>query len=104
MTEAAFLPNPIALSNGVTARIELIPMPQPDARGRYAPQQDCEIHLSFFRGDLLLQRLPWHTVINGAENVQLADGTALGPNDLYELDLSGWDQMIDFGLFPGALT
>lgn len=99
-----FLSSPINLSGGTVARIELIPMPEPDENGRYKPRQDCEIQVSLFRDEKLIERRPWDTVICGAAAVTLADGSSLNEDDLYELDSAGWDQMIDVGLIPGAFV
>jgi hypothetical protein len=100
----AFLPKPIRLPSGVVAKIELIPMPKPNERGRYEPRQDCDIQVSLFRDENLIERRRWDTVICGAAVVALADGSTLNEEDLYELDTAGWHQMIDVGLVPGAFV
>lgn len=103
MSMDIFLPNPITLPSGVVAKIELIPMPQPDEQGRYRPRQDCDIQVYLFRGESLIERRPWDSVICGKARIALVDGSELVEEDLYELDSSGWDQMIAVGLCPGAL-
>lgn len=105
MTQTSeFLPNPIDLPSGVVARIQLIPMPQPDEHGVYKPRQDCDIQVSLYRNDMLIEIRRWDTLICGESNVALVDGTTLSEDDLDELDAAGWDQMMDVGLIPGALV
>ena len=106
MTKAAdqFLPTPIMLPSGVMARIALNPMPKPDERGRYKPRQDCDIQVSLYRDDNLIESRRWDTLICGESNVVLVDGTTLSEDDLDELDSTGWDQMMAVGLVPGSLV
>lgn len=104
MTTPTFLPTPIPLPRGVVAKIELTPMPQPGRDGRYPPSTDTAVHLSFFRDDVLLERRYWHTVICDAPAVTLADGTTLDADDLEALDAAGWDQLLHYGVMPGALV
>lgn len=103
MTQASqFLPTPIDLPGGATARIELIPMPQPDENGRYKLRQDCGIRVSLYRDDKLIESRRWDTLICADTTVVLADGTTLSEDDLNELDVAGWEQMMDVGLVPGV--
>lgn len=99
-----FLPKPINLPNGMVARITLTPMPQPDGQGRYQPDHVEEIRLSFFRGEKLIEERRWETVICGEAVVTLADGSMLDEENLEVLDSAGWDQMLNFGVMPGALV
>ena len=99
-----FLPRPIHLPSGVVARIELFPMPLPDGQGRYQPRQDCEIQVSLYRGNTLIDRRRWDTLICGAPSVTLADASTLNEDDLDELDADGWDQMCSVGLIPSAFV
>ncbi|MGF6813168.1 hypothetical protein OKW30_008385 [Paraburkholderia sp. Clong3] len=95
-----FLPNPIALPSGVVARIELIPMPKPDAAGKYPfNPPNTEIQVSLFRDDKLIGRRRWDTLISTGD-VTLVDGSTLGADDLYELDGAGWEEMGNFGMIP----
>jgi hypothetical protein len=96
-----YLPNPINLPGGVVARIELDPMPKPDAAGKYPLNSpNTDIQVSLFRNDELIERRCWDTLICGADAVTLADGSTLDADDLYELDDSGWEEMSNFGMIP----
>lgn len=101
---AQFLPAPIDLPSGVTARIALLPMPQPNEHGQYKPRQDCEIQVSLYRAEKLIEMRRWDTLICGDSSVELVDGTTLSEDDLDELDSTGWDQMMAVGLVPGSLV
>ena len=98
-----FMPKPISLPCGIVAKIEITPAPRADERGRYRAQDDCQIQVSLFRSDAFIESLPWNTVVCGAANVELVDGSTLDADDINELDSSGWKQMIALGLLPGAL-
>ena len=104
MQEIDFLSTPIDLLNGIVARIALIPMPQPDEHGRYKPRQDCDIHVSLYRGDKFIESRRWDTLISGESSAVLVDGTILSEDDLDELDSTGWDQMLEVGLIPSVLV
>lgn len=94
-----FLPTPLTLPNGLVARIELVPMPRPDKRGRYGLcSVDTGILVTFFRGGTVVERRDWKTVICGAPVVALCDGTRLEEADLYDLDSRGWALLSDYGL------
>lgn len=97
-----FLPKKIDLPGGVVARIALNPMPEPDEHGDYKPRQDCDIQVSLFRDDHLIEHRRWDTLIDGHSTVVLADGSTLSADDLGELDAAGWSQMVDVGLIPSA--
>ena len=101
---ANYLPDEIELPSGVTARIELIPMPQPDSTGRYKPTHDGEIHVDLYRGGRLIERREWNSLIGEEESVELLDGSFLDEDDLSELDSQGWDQMFTVGIVPGKLV
>lgn len=96
-----FLPKAISLPSGVVAKIELIPMPKPDAAGQYLLNPpNTEIQVSLFRNDKLIERRRWDTLISGSDVATLADGSVLDADDLYELDSAGWEVMGDFGMIP----
>ncbi|ELA01469.1 hypothetical protein D769_00030 [Cupriavidus sp. HMR-1] len=98
-----FLPKSIDLPGGVVARIELVPMPKPDAAGRYPLNPPgTDIQVSLFRNDQLIERRRWDTLICGSDAVTLADGSTLDADDLYELDSAGWEELGNFGMIPTA--
>ncbi|RTL46604.1 MAG: hypothetical protein EKK53_03020 [Burkholderiales bacterium] len=101
---ATYLPKAIPLQQGLEARIELIPMPTKADSGRYRPAPNTDIQVSLFRGEQLVERRRWDSIISGEETVQLADGTVLGPDDIDDLDRFGWDQMLDYGMIPNAFV
>ena len=101
-TSVEYLPAAIRLAGDLVAKIDLTPMPLPEANGRYKLRQDCEIAVSLLRDSVLIERRPWHTLICEDVTVELADGTVLGEDDLHDLDSEGWRVMMKFGLIPGA--
>ncbi|RTL47050.1 MAG: hypothetical protein EKK53_00760 [Burkholderiales bacterium] len=101
---ATYLPKAIPLQQGLEARIELIPMPTKADSGRYRPAPNTDIQVNLFRGEQLVERRRWDSIISGAEAVQLADGTVLGPDDIDDLDRFGWDQMLDYGMIPNTFV
>lgn len=103
-TPSNLVPEPITLPCGVVARIELSPMPVPDSAGHYPPRLDCDVHVNLYRGAQLIDRRAWHAVVCAGRDVALADGSALDEDDIDELDLAGWQKLMDYGLVPGALA
>jgi hypothetical protein len=101
-TSVEYLPTAIHLSGGLTARIDLAPMPRPEKSGFYKPRQDCESSVSLFRRGELIERRPWDSFVCDADAVSVADGSVLGAEDLLELDCQGWREMLSVGMIPGA--
>lgn len=99
-----YLPNPITLPSGVIVKLEVVPMPKPDADGRYKPRRDYSVNVGLFRGEKLIELRPMGTVICGAPEVELADGSKLGEADIEALDSEGWDQLLDLGVVPTELV
>lgn len=99
-----YLPNPITLPSGVVAKLEVIPMPEPDATGRYRPRTDCSVNVGLFRDESLIENRPMGTVICGASEVVLSDGSKLNEDDIDALDDKGWDQLLDLGIVPTELV
>ncbi|WP_420213360.1 hypothetical protein ACN8ZM_39765 (plasmid) [Burkholderia aenigmatica] len=100
-TTEKYLPNAIALSNGVVAKIELVPMPELNAKGQYPLNPpNTDIQVSLFRDDKLIERRRWDSLIGDVSEVTLADGTILDEDDLFKLDSAGWQEMGNFGMVP----
>lgn len=99
-----YLPNPITLPSGIVAKLEVIPMPKPDATGRYRPKKDYSVNVGLFRDEQLIELRPMGTLICGASEVELADGSKLDEDDIYALDSDGWDQLLDLGVVPTELV
>lgn len=99
-----YLPDPITLPSGVVAKLEVTPTPEPDANGRYRPRLDYSVNVGLFRGETLIEVRPMNTVICGASEVELADGSKLGEADIEALDSEGWDQLLDVGVVPTELV
>lgn len=92
---------PIHLPCGADALIELEPMPSPDERGCYAPiKGQIDISVRMFVAGVEVEQRSWESIIGTAEDVILADGTALSDEDYVVLDDLGWEQMLKYGLCP----
>lgn len=101
----------IALSNGITANLMLVPMPVKDSKGNYPKYFTKnsslipDIYLSFSRdGDVIASRIPWGAVITGDDYCQISQEILLNEDDLHEIDSKGWGLMIPFGIFPTELV
>lgn len=95
-----YVTNPITLPCGIVAKLEVIPMPKPDANGRYRPRKDYSVNVGLFRDEKLIEHRPLGTVICGASEVVLADGSKLDEHDIDTLDEKGWDQLLDLAVMP----
>lgn len=102
--EKAFLPGSIQLPSGVTARIALDPMPQPDAAGRYhvSAARNTVVSVSLYRGEKLIEHCPWNSLITEAGTATLRDGTVLDRDDIDALGEQGWAAMHRVGKVPGV--
>lgn len=98
----------IKLSNGMTADLVLVPIPVRDQRGWYPnalrDQLAPDVYLTFRRGDkALAPMVPWGTIINKGDGCHNTFAATLSEDDLCEIDLKGWDYMINLGMFPTEL-
>ena len=98
-----YLPNPITLPSGIVAKLEVIPMPKPDANGRYRPKRDYNVNIGLFRNEKLIEVRAIDTVICGATEIRLLDGSTLDEGDIEVLDADGRDQLLDLGVVPNQL-
>lgn len=98
----------VPLSNGMTADLILVPMPVKGHRGWYPNSQNRQtppdVYLTFRRGDkVLASMVPWGSVINNGADCHNTFVATLSEDDLEEIDLKGWDYMINLGMFPNEL-
>jgi hypothetical protein len=60
---------------------------------------NTDIQVSLFRNGKFIEQRRWDTLICGRDAaVELADGSTLDADDLYELDSAGWEEMGNFGM------
>jgi hypothetical protein len=98
----------VSLNNGMTADLILVPMPVKVNRGWYPNTQTSkappDVYLTFRRGDkVLASMVPWGTVISDGNGCRDTFAATLSEDDLYEIDLKGWEYMINLGMFPAEL-